>query len=165
MPHRDGIHIEEEELPGIGMRDDFMTRKGRRVGVITLRNGTRELLVYKKGDPDAVSETVTLTESEADILAEYLGTRLVVERLSRVTEQIDGLDSDKITIRRGAPAAGRTLEQMDVKRKTGAAIVAIWRDKEVEASPMPDFVLHSGDSLILIGTDEAIASAKKVING
>lgn len=165
MPHRDGIHIEEEELPGIGMRDDFMTSRGRRVGVLTYRDGHRDLLVYKKGDPDSVSETVSLTESEADILAEYLGTRLVVERLSRVTDQIDSLDSERVTVRNGSPVSGMTLGDMNVRRLTGASVVAIWRNKEVDASPMPDFVVKSGDALILIGSQEALAKAKSLING
>lgn len=165
MPHRDGIRIEEEELPGIGMRDDFMTARGRRVGVLTHRDGHRDLLVYKKGDPDSVSETVSLTESEADILAEYLGTRLVVQRLSRVTDQIEDLDSDRVTVPKGSPVSGMTLGDMNVRRLTGASIVAIWRDKEVEASPMPDFVVKPGDALILIGSQEAIGKAKALVNG
>lgn len=165
MPHRDAIHIEEEELPGIGMRDDFMTGKGRRVGVISHRDGHRDLLIYKKNDPDCVSETISLTEGEADILAEYLGTRRVVERLSRVTESIDSLRSEKMTVRRGDPIDGLTIAEADVRPQTGAAIMAVWRGGEVTASPLPDFRVQNGDNLVVIGTDEALAVARKLING
>lgn len=165
MPHQDGIYIEEQELPGIGMRDDFMTGKGRRVGVITHRDGHRDLLVYKKGDPDSVSETVSLTEGEADILAEYLGTRRVVQRLSRVTDAIDSLDSVKITVEHGSPVAGKTLGEAKVRTLTGASIVAIWRNKEVTASPKIDFKLEVGDRLIVIGTQDSIVAARAIVNG
>ncbi len=165
MPHRDGIHIEEEELPGFGMRDDFMTGSGRRVGVITRRNGQRDLLVYKKNDPDSVSETISLTEGEADILAEYLGTRRVVERLSRVIGQIDDLNSETVEVHAGSPADGKTLGDLNIKPTTGASVVAVWRGGEVLASPKLDFVFHRGDTVIIIGTSEALAAAKQLING
>ena len=165
MPHKDGIHIEEEELPGIGLRDDFVTEKGRRVGVITFRDGHRELLVYRKGDPDSVGETISLTESEADILAEYLGTRLVVQRLSRITDQIERLDSVAVPVRAGDRIVGMTLGEANVRGRTGASIVAIWRGKDVTPSPMPDFRVESGDQLVLVGTDEAMNAARAYVAG
>ena len=165
MPHQDGIYIEEQELPGIGMRDDFMTSKGRRVGVIIHRDGHRDLLVYKKGDPDSVSETVSLTEGEADILAEYLGTRRVIQRLSRVTEAIDSLETEKIIVEDGAPLAGVTLGEAKIRARSGASIVAIWRDKEITASPMPDFRVMAGDRLIVIGSQDSLAAARAMVNG
>ncbi len=165
MPHRDAIRIEEEELPGIGMRDDFVTENGRRVGVITYRDGHRDLLIYAAGDTDAVSETVSLTETEADILAEYLGTRRVIERLSHVTDQIDSLDSEKIHVRKGDPMDGLTLEEVNVKGNTGASIVAVWRDNNVTASPKAGFRVLGGDTLVVIGTEDSLQAAKRLING
>lgn len=89
MPQNRPIEISEEALPGIGVRDDFLTEKNRRVGVIAYRDGRRDLLIYAKGDPDSRSETVSLTEAEADTLAEFLGTRRVIERLASISEQVD----------------------------------------------------------------------------
>lgn len=165
MPHRDAIHIEEEELPGIGMRDDFMTSKGRRVGVITYRDEHRDLLVYKKGDPDSVSETVSLTEGEADILAEYLGTRRLVQRLSRITERIDALDATAIEVDYDAPMDGERLGHAHIGERTGVSIVAVWRNKEVIPSPTADFEVRAGDKLVTVGTQEAITAARILING
>lgn len=165
MPHRDGMHIDEEDLPGVGIRNDFLTANGRRVGVITRRNGTRDLLIYKKGDPDSVSETVSLTEGEADVLAEYLGTRRVIHRLSHITDQIDGLESGKVSIPHDSPLVGMELGDADIRRKTGASVVAIWRNKMVEASPLADFVLHAGDVLVVIGSDEAIEAVRDLVDG
>ena len=165
MPHRDAIHIEEEELPGIGMRDDFMTSKGRRVGVITYRDEHRDLLVYKKGDPDSVSETVSLTEGEADILAEYLGTRRLVQRLSRITERIDALDAIAIEVDYDGPMDGERLGHAHIGERTGVSVVAVWRNKEVIPSPTADFEVRAGDKLVTVGTQEAISAARILING
>ncbi|WP_164996637.1 cation:proton antiporter regulatory subunit [Actinomyces minihominis] len=165
MPHNDGIYIEESELPGIGLRDDFLTSKGLRVGVITHRDGHRDLLVYKKGDPDSVSETISLTEGEADTLAEYLGTRRVVQRLSRLTDAIDDLEAVKVKVNAGDYMANKTLGEGTIRTDTGASIVAVWHNKEVTTSPMPDYVIRPGDILVLVGSEASIAAAREIING
>ena len=112
--HRDGMQIDEQDLPGVGIRNDFLTARNRRVGVITRRDGRRDLLIYKKHDPDSVSETVCLTEGEADVLAEYLGTRRVIHRLSHITDQIDGLESGKVSI-----PQDRRISRRDLAEQTG----------------------------------------------
>lgn len=165
MPRHRGIEISEEALPGIGVRDDFITEKGRRVGVISFRDGHRDLLIYKKNDPDSCSETVSLTASEADALAEYLGTRRVVEHLASISEQVESLESRKVPISDSSPLVGKTLGEVGIRHATGAAVVAVWRGGELTASPMPDFVIEPGDDFIVIGTDEAQTAALKLIRG
>jgi hypothetical protein len=44
--------IDETRLPGIGLRHDFVTATGARIGVVTYRDGRRELVVYAQSDPD-----------------------------------------------------------------------------------------------------------------
>lgn len=163
--YRGPIEISEEELPGIGVRDDFLTEKNRRVGVITYRDGRRELLVYAKGDPDSCSETVSLTSEEADILAEYLGTRRVVERLSKVSEQVESIQTSSITVLPGSPLVGVTLGEAQIRAKTGASVVAVKRGSHMTASPSADFRIRLSDEFITVGTAESIVAATEVVNG
>ncbi len=74
-----GAVEEEVRLPGVGLRHDFQTRSGRRVGVVSHRTGRRDLVVYDTRDPDACSEVVKLATDEADALAELLGAPRIVE--------------------------------------------------------------------------------------
>jgi TrkA domain protein len=60
------LQVEEARLPGIGVRHDFETRSGRRVGVMSHRGGRRDLLIYDTRDPDRCSENIPLTSDEAD---------------------------------------------------------------------------------------------------
>jgi len=111
-PMADAVHpveVEETALPGIGVRRDFVTRRGRRVGVVLHRSGRRDLLVYDPRDPDACSETITLTGEEADVFAELLGAPRIVERLTALNEQAAGLVSEQIPIPTGSRYVGRTL--------------------------------------------------------
>ena len=44
--------VNETPLPGLGVRYDFVTSAGNRIGVVHHRTGRRDLLVYERGDPD-----------------------------------------------------------------------------------------------------------------
>ncbi|WP_350257702.1 cation:proton antiporter regulatory subunit [Scrofimicrobium sp. R131] len=159
------IEINQEALPGIGLRDDFVTERGRRVGVISHRDGRRDLLVYAREDPDSCSETLTLSADEADALAELLGTRRVVERLASISEQVESLQSASVTVAQDSVLVGKTLNEVRVRARTGAAIVAVWRHQLVTVSPPSDFSIQAGDKFILIGTAEALGAAEHLFNG
>jgi len=45
------VSVEETPLPGVALRHDFVAGDGRRVGVVSRRNGHRELLVYSPRRP------------------------------------------------------------------------------------------------------------------
>src|SRR2546422_4885436 len=83
-----GVEVEEVRLPGVGLRHDFQTRSGRRVGVVSHRTGRRDLVIYDTRDPDACSEVVKLATEEADVLAELLGAPRIVERLASMRDQV-----------------------------------------------------------------------------
>ncbi|QGH71139.1 potassium transporter TrkA [Pseudactinotalea sp. HY158] len=159
------MEVNEAPLPGIGLRDDFRTVAGRRIGVVSHHTGRRDLVIYAEDDPDACVETVALTPAEADTLAEFLATRRVTERLARLTEQVAGLQTAKVPISAGSRFGGDTLGGTEVRTRTGASIVAVLRDREAIPSPTPDFELAAGDQLIVVGTQEAIAAVDEIING
>lgn len=165
MPKRDHISISQENLPGIGIRNDFLTELDRRVGVITRRDGHRELLVYKKDDPDSVEASIHLTPTEADTLVEFLGTKRIIERLSSLTDQVKNLQTLQISVPAGSPADGTTKGDLDVKKKTGASIVAVRRGDDITLSPMPDYRFAAGDIVAIVGDEDSLAAARKLIEG
>lgn len=55
------MEIFETPLPGIGIRYEFATNAGRRVGVVVHRDGHRDLVVYRADDPDACEGNLELT--------------------------------------------------------------------------------------------------------
>ena len=70
----DDVDVIETKLPGIGVRHDFLTDGGRRVGVVSHRNGSRDLVVFSKDDPDSCSQVLQMSATEADALAQFLGS-------------------------------------------------------------------------------------------
>jgi K+:H+ antiporter subunit KhtT len=158
------VDVERTALPGIGLQHVFTTGRGRRVGVISHRDGRRDLLVYDKEDPDTCVLTVALTVAEANALAELLGTARIVERLADLHRQVEGLVSEQIPITPGSPYDGRPLGDTRARTRTGASIVAVVRDGDVVASPRPDFVFTSGDIVVVVGTAEGTAAVADLIS-
>ena len=64
------VHVERVVLPGIGVRHDILTADGRRLSVISFRDGGRELALSDQDDPDRADETIALTDDEATALSE-----------------------------------------------------------------------------------------------
>ncbi|NYD43587.1 cation:proton antiporter regulatory subunit [Nocardioides panaciterrulae] len=150
------MDLEETRLPGIGLRHDFVTAQGRRVGVVSQRSGARELVIYDPLDPDACQAVITLTGQEGEVLAELLGAPRVVERLARLREQIEGISTEGLLVAEDSPFAGRSLGDAAIRTRTGASVVAVFRGGELIASPRPDFVFQAGDRVVVVGTEDGV---------
>ncbi|MEZ0491339.1 cation:proton antiporter regulatory subunit [Kineococcus sp. TBRC 1896] len=160
------MDLEETKLPGVGLRHDFTTARGRRIGVISTRGGERELLVYSQDDPDACHAVIDLDGDEAEVLAELLGQPRVIERLARLREQIEGLATEGIYLEDTSPYVGKTLGDAAIRSRTGASVVALVRAGEVVPSPAPSQEFATGDKIVVVGTQEGVrATAELLQNG
>jgi TrkA domain protein len=160
----DDVEVTETKLPGIGMRHDFLTENGRRVGVVSHRNGQRDLVVFSKDDPDSCSAVLPMSASEADALAQFLGSGRIVEKLATLSEQISSLATGKVRIAHGSRYDGLNLGATKARTRTGSSVVALMRDKEVIPSPGPETGLRGGDTLVVVGTPSAIDELKHIVD-
>ena len=71
----------------------------------------------------------------------------------------------QIRIDPGSRYAGRPLGDTRARTRTGASIVAVVRDRQVVASPRPDFVFAVGDVVLVVGTDEGTSAVVDLIGG
>ncbi len=158
------VEIQKNSLPGLGVRYDFVTSHGQRIGVIAHRDGRRELLLYDDRDPDACRDVVRLEEEDTRALTELLGALRVTETLTRV-ESLEGLTIDWLPVENGAIYAGREIGQTDIRERTGVSIVAVVRDGDTIASPSLTFRLEAGDTVVAIGPPEGINQAGVLLRG
>lgn len=148
--------VEETKLPGVGVRYDFLTAAGERVGVLAHRTGYRELLIYDTDDTDSCRVTVRLDADDTQTLAELLGASRVSQRLTAMQHQIEGLAIDWLTIPPKSPLAGRSIAASKIRTSTGVSIVAVLREGRAIAAPEPTFELESGDIIVSVGTPEGV---------
>ncbi|GAA0943118.1 TrkA C-terminal domain-containing protein [Nonomuraea longicatena] len=158
------MEVEQTALPGIGLRHEFTTQSGRRIGVVSHRTGRRDLVIYDKSDPDQACEAVKLNDEEADALCELLGAPRIVQRLNELHRQVEeGLVSLQLPILPDGPYAGRTMGEARIRTRTGASVVAVVRAGRVFASPGPDFGLDGGDVVVVVGTPEGTSAASDIL--
>lgn len=157
------MNVEVTPLPGIGVRKDFALRDGRRVGVISRRDGQLELIVSKSDDPDACIAELPLTTEEAGALANLLGAPQLVEQLKEEQRDLPGIRTGRLVVATGSPFDGRTLGDTALRSRTGVSVVAVMRAGQVHPSPTPDFTLTAGDLLVAVGTSEGLDQAEKIL--
>jgi TrkA domain protein len=157
------MEVQRTALPGIGLRHEFVTERGRRVGVVSHPTGRREVVVYDREDPDTAAVTLTLNSEEANGMAELLASTRMVERLSELHRQVEGLVTEQIPIPAGSAYDGRVLGDTQARTRTGASIVAVVRGGRVVASPRPDFGFQAGDIVVVVGTAEGTAAVASLL--
>ncbi|GIV57358.1 MAG: potassium transporter KefB [Rhodothermaceae bacterium] len=69
----------------------------------------------------------------------------------------EGLHTRAVAVRPGAPVAGKTLGELDLRRRYNLTVLAIRRDGRTIANPSGDFRIEPGDRLVLIGEAEQFA--------
>ncbi|WP_328452387.1 MULTISPECIES: cation:proton antiporter regulatory subunit [unclassified Amycolatopsis] len=157
------MNVEVTPLPGIGVRKDFATRTGRRLGVVTQRDGHIELIVSKSDDPDTCVASIPLTADEAGALANLLGAPQLVAQLTEEHRDLPGISTRQLPIKQSGPFDGRTLGDTAMRTRTGVSVVAVARAGQVHPSPTPDFTLTGGDLLVAVGTGEGLEAAVKIL--
>lgn len=157
------MNVEVTPLPGIGVRKDFAIRNGRRVGVVTQRDGHIELIVSKSDDPDACLASLPLTTDEAAALANLLGAPQLVAQLNEEHAELPGINTKQLPLRDGSTFDGRTLGDTGMRTRTGVSVVAVMRAGQVHPSPTPDFTFTAGDLLVAVGTSEGLEAAAKIL--
>lgn len=147
--------VEETKLPGLGVRYEFVTGRGSRLGIVHHRTGRRELLVYDRDDPDTCRDVIALDEDDSRTLAELLGASRVAEQVERL-QQVEGLAIDWLPISAGTPFSGKTIGDTAARSRTGVSIVAVLRGDGAIAAPGPEFELRAEDTLLVVGTPRGI---------
>jgi TrkA domain protein len=159
------MNVTEVLLPGVGLRYEFTTADGERLGIVARRTGEFEFVAYAADDPDMVWQLFRLSAEEADTITEILGAPRIAERFADLTREVPGLNSGQVEVTASSPYAGRTLGETRARTRTGASIVAIVRGEDVIASPGPAQQLHTGDILVVIGTERGITGVERIVAG
>ena len=139
-----------EDLPGIWRRYEMTGTNGGRIVVIINHSGRR---VVHGLDPGAdQASAVELTDRQARKLGAILGGAsfkpAVVEELEAV---FGNLLIDWVTLEEASPGAGKTIGELQIRRRTGVTIVAVVRGNQAITAPEPSATLRAGDHLVIIG--------------
>jgi len=155
--------VTETQLPGVGVRHEFTTADGERVGVLTHRSGRRELLVSARDDPDASLTVLHLSPTDTRTLAELLGASQVSEAVSAVQHQVEGVAIDWIAVPARSTFVGSSIADGRFRTRTGASVIAVLRASTTIPAPGPDFTFAAGDVVVGVGTPDGLAELRTLL--
>ncbi|MEA3511015.1 MAG: TrkA C-terminal domain-containing protein [Actinomycetota bacterium] len=160
-PH--DVQVVRTPLPGVGLRLEFVSADGPRVGVIHRQEGGVELFVSHSNDPDLTAASLKLTVSEAATLKELFGGSAFSHELSHLQEAAGGIAVDWLPIEAGTRYVDRRLGDTELRAQTGVSVVTVIREGVAIPSPGPEFVFVAGDVVVAVGTVDALASATVIL--
>jgi CPA2 family monovalent cation:H+ antiporter-2 len=92
------------------------------------------------------------------------GLSLSQERLMKLSELFLKSTVQQIVIRPESPAKDQTLQQLDLRKATGASIIAVIRGEKALNNPGADFRLEANDIVVLWGAHAQLAEAVKILD-
>ncbi|WP_226035869.1 cation:proton antiporter regulatory subunit [Aquibacillus saliphilus] len=160
------MKIQVSQLPGIGQKISLKTAEDSMLVVIVHHTGKRELYFFDDADGDEADFAMDLTPDETrELGAQLLGATyqpVNAEKLKMFKRQIV---VDYITLSEKSEFAYRTLEDSEIRNKTGATIIGIVQGDDMIAIPEPDRKLEPGDVLMSIGKKEQIENLEALCKG
>lgn len=85
--------------------------------------------------------------------------------LHELLQAIDGIDIIWMGIPESSPLAGQSLAQANIRSRTGASVAAMIREGQVTPNPKSGTVFAAGDRIGVIGDDEQIQAARRLVEG
>jgi CPA2 family monovalent cation:H+ antiporter-2 len=87
------------------------------------------------------------------------GVSLDQEKIGRLAALFAAATVDNIQIQPESAANGKTLRELDLRRSTGATVIAMVRNGEAVTNPGPEFTLEVDDILVLLGAHKELDAA------
>lgn len=160
------MNISVSQLPGIGQKITFKTSEDSMLVIIVHHTGKRELYFFEDVDSDEADFAMDLTPEETrELAAQLLGATYQpadIEKMRMFKKQII---VDYIKVKDKSLLVNKTIEESDVRNKTGATIIGIVHGDDVIAIPETDTTLQPGDVLMSIGKEEQISALSKLCQG
>ncbi|MGQ9618869.1 MAG: cation:proton antiporter domain-containing protein [Candidatus Aminicenantia bacterium] len=111
-----------------------------------------------------------LIDAQINIIrAERYGMLRGVSRTSRslekITEVLTAGTAETFFVSSDSPICGKTIKELNLRKETGASIIAVVRGEKSFASPPPDFLIKGGDTLVLVASHADMDKAFSYLSG
>ena len=151
-------------LPGIGTKYELETEKKDIIAVFFLKNGNIQMYTLPHDSPEpSVAE---LTSAEARRLGTILAGAIMEADKESVEIAFSALSDLRISIHTytiGKRMANKSLEELQIRARTGVTIIAVSRGEKNVINPPPSFVFHEGDTLVAIGETDQLKTFEREI--
>jgi len=151
-------------LPGVGTKYEIETEKGDTIAIFFTKTGTIQMYTLQKGcnTPSAA----VMTPVEARRLGNILTGAIIEADQESVEIAFSALADLRVTIHTfyiPESVTGKSIEDLQIRAKTGATIIAVCRQDTNIINPPPSFVFEDGDTALVIGESDQIKKFEREI--
>ncbi|MDT8358227.1 MAG: TrkA C-terminal domain-containing protein [Methanomicrobiaceae archaeon] len=154
------------DLPGIGTKYQLETSAGDTVAIIYMKDGTIQLYTLPKGHSESSAIELSLNESRR--LGSVLSGAIIESEKEGVQIAFSALSDLRISVHTyliGKELAGKCIADLQVRKRSGATIIAVSRGETNVINPPPWFEFNEGDSVVVIGESIQLKQFEKEILG
>ena len=151
-------------LPGVGTKYEFETDKGDTVAIFFTKTGAIQVYTLQKGceTPSAAE----MSPVEARRLGNILTGAIIETDQESVEIAFSALADLRITIHTffvTTAIVGKTIEELQIRARTGVTVIAVCRHDRNIINPPPAFVFEEGDAALVIGESDQIRTFENEI--
>ncbi|MGC8718440.1 MAG: monovalent cation:proton antiporter-2 (CPA2) family protein [Thermodesulforhabdaceae bacterium] len=78
---------------------------------------------------------------------------------------LKAISTELYRVTESSKAIGKSLRELDLRKKTGITVIAIQRDDDIIQNPDPELILREGDILLLIGNRDQLCTTMSYLEG
>jgi Putative regulatory, ligand-binding protein related to C-terminal domains of K+ channels len=165
MTNRSGLDWRITDLPGIGRKYQLKTCSGDDLIVVTHNDGRRELYRISPGSGGDVCAIATLEDDESALLSGILGGLTYRPKaLDTSDAELQDLVIEWIHIEPSYHCLGKRIGELDIRSRTGAAVIAILDRKGLyRIHPGPDDTFTVRSTVVIAGERRQIKALKQLL--
>ncbi len=159
--------IRESDLPNIGRKFEVEVQEGNKLVIVVHDDGRRELYHFYHNDPENCVSMITLDDNEARYVAAIIGGLAYKPKaLETVDMTLGDLVIEWYKIKAGSKCIGKSIGEMQVRKKTGASIIAVMeKGQNKHINPGVDYVFSAESTIVVIGERKHIKEFKNYLFG
>ncbi len=157
--------ISEEELPGIGRRYELDVRGKDRLVAVVHNDGQRDLFAFRPGDVQPAAAIGLDATSAYQLAAVLTGAYHRPAGAEPVASIIDRFRIESIRVADSSELVGRSIADLEVRRRTGASVVSIVMGRTSLVDPQPSTLFNAGDLVVVVGQPRALAEFRALARG
>lgn len=168
------MDIKSVDLPGIGHKISFITAENSKIVLIVHHSGKRDMYFFEEADMDEADFAINLNSDETrELGAQLLGAMYQPIDTDKMEMFKNKILIEWVELPENSPLANSTIGDSRIRTRTGASIIGIVKkgankenqENDVIAVPDIDVVLHTSDTLMVLGKKEQIDAFTHMASG
>lgn len=159
--------IRESDLPNIGKKFEVEVQEGNKLVIVVHDDGRRELYHFYHNDYENCASMITLDDNEARNVAAIIGGLAYKPKaLETVDVSLGDLIIEWYKIQAGSKCIGKSIGEMQVRKTTGASIIAVMeKGQKKHINPGVDYVFSAESTIVVVGERKHLKVLKNYLFG